>query len=412
MQDAGCRELEKQDLTQAISTHFLHPGFNISLPGCNNTMHRLLLLGAGKIGRMIARFLTDSGDYDLLVGDVNESALERVAKLTGTATQQIDAASSAELATAMRGVQTVISALSFHHNSAVAQAALEAGASYFDLTEDVATSDTVAAIAASAAATQIFMPQCGLAPGFISIAANDLIKWFERVETVHMRVGALPQFPTGELKYNLTWSTDGLINEYCNPCEAIHAGKRIDLLPLEGLEHFSLDGVHYEAFNTSGGLGTLADTLAGKVRELNYKTVRYLGHRDQMKLLVEELRLSEHREQLKQMLERAVPVTFQDVVVTFCTVTGWRKGLLVQKSDARKIYHQQIGDESWSAIQITTAAGVCAVLDLHVADRLPRRGLVRQEDVPLEVFLTNRFGQYYESQMATRYSSGVLGEEQ
>jgi saccharopine dehydrogenase-like NADP-dependent oxidoreductase len=375
-------------------------------------MHQVLLLGAGKIGRMIARFLIDSGDYDLLVGDISAAALERVAKLTGAATRRVDAANAAELAHAMKGVQTVISALSFQHNPAVAQAALDARLSYFDLTEDVATSDAVAAIAGAAIPGQIFMPQCGLAPGFISIVANDLIQWFERLETVRMRVGALPQFPTGELKYNLTWSTDGLINEYCNPCEAIHASQRINLLPLEGLEHFSLDGVHYEAFNTSGGLGTLADTLAGKVRELNYKTVRYLGHRDQMKLLVEELRLGEHREQLKEILERAVPVTFQDVVVTFCTVTGWRKGLLVQKSDARKIYHQQIGNETWSAIQITTAAGVCAVLDLHVAGRLPQRGLVRQEDVALDAFLTNRFGQYYESQMATRYRSGVLGEEQ
>ena len=131
----------------------------------------------------------------------------------------------------------------------------------------------------------------------------------------------------------------------------------------------------------AAGLGTLCDTLDGKVRELNYKTVRYIGHRDQMKLLVDELRLCEQREQLKEILEQAVPVTFQDVVVTFCTVTGWRKGLLVQKSDARKMYHQQIGDELWSAIQITTAAGICAVLDLHVAGRLPRRGFVRQEDV-------------------------------
>jgi saccharopine dehydrogenase-like NADP-dependent oxidoreductase len=374
-------------------------------------MHSVLLLGAGKIGRMISRFLVDSGDYQVVVGDICESALERVAKLTGVATRQIDAANPADLLAAQAGAQTVISALSYQYNPTVARAALEGGLSYFDLTEDVATSDAVAAIAQNAAPGQIFMPQCGLAPGFISIVANDLLKWFERAEIVQMRVGALPQFPTGELKYNLTWSTDGLINEYCNPCEAIHGGKRIDLLPLEGLEHFSLDGVHYEAFNTSGGLGTLCDTLAGKVRELNYKTVRYLGHRDQMKLLVEELRLCSHREQLKEILERAVPVTFQDVVVTFCTVTGWRKGLLVQKSDARKIYHQQIGDELWSAIQITTAAGVCAVLDLHAAGKLPRRGLVRQEDVPLEEFLANRFGQYYESRMATRFSSGVVGEE-
>ncbi|MEX0612082.1 MAG: saccharopine dehydrogenase C-terminal domain-containing protein [Pirellulales bacterium] len=375
-------------------------------------MHRVLLLGAGKIGRMIARFLMDSGDYQLVVGDLCETALKRVAKLTEADTRRIDAANPAELAAAMDGVQTVISALSFHHNPLVAQAALKAGASYFDLTEDVATSDAVAEIAKRGADGQIFMPQCGLAPGFISIVANDLINWFERIESVRMRVGALPQFPTGELKYNLTWSTDGLINEYCNPCEAIHEGRRIDVLPLEGLENFSLDGVRYEAFNTSGGLGTMCDTLAGKVRELDYKTVRYVGHRDQMKVLVNELRMSEHREQLKELLERAIPVTFQDVVVTFCTVTGWRKGLLVQKSDARKIYHQQIGDEMWSAIQITTAAGVCAVLDLHVAGRLPRRGLVLQEQVKLDEFLANRFGEYYECKMATRFSAGVVGEEE
>jgi saccharopine dehydrogenase-like NADP-dependent oxidoreductase len=374
-------------------------------------MRRVLLLGAGKIGRMIARFLMDSGDYDLLVGDVSEVALERIAKLTGAKTRVIDAGNPAALASAMKGYSTVISALSFHHNPTVARAALKNGLSYFDLTEDVATSDAVAEIAESAADGQIFMPQCGLAPGFISIVANDLIKWFERIETVKMRVGALPQFPTGELKYNLTWSTDGLINEYCNPCEAIHAGRKIDVLPLEGLENFSLDGVRYEAFNTSGGLGTMCDTLVGQVRELNYKTVRYVGHRDLMKVLVDELRLSQHREQFKEILERAVPVTFQDVVVTFCTVTGLRKGLLVQKSDARKIYHQQIGDELWSAIQITTAAGICAVLDLHVAGRLPRRGLVKQEQVTMEDFLSNRFGQYYESQRATRFSSSVMGEE-
>jgi saccharopine dehydrogenase-like NADP-dependent oxidoreductase len=374
--------------------------------------HRVLLLGAGKIGRMIARFLMDSGDYELVVGDVSDAALQRVSKLTGAKVRRLDASNADELGAAMKDSETVISALSFHHNPLVAEVALKTGASYFDLTEDVATSDFVAEVAKRAPDGQIFMPQCGLAPGFISIVAYELISWFERIETVKMRVGALPQFPTGDLKYNLTWSTDGLINEYCNPCEAIHAGRKIDLLPLEGLEHFSLDGVRYEAFNTSGGLGTMCDTLAGKVRELDYKTVRYVGHRDLMKVLVNELRLGEHRDQFKELLERAVPVTFQDVVVTFCTVTGWRKGLLVQKSDARKIYHQQIGDEMWSAIQITTAGGVCAVLDLHVAGRLPRRGLVRQEQVPLEEFLVNRFGEYYESRTATRFSSGVVGEEE
>lgn len=374
-------------------------------------MHRVLLLGAGKIGRMIARFLQDTREYDVLVGDVDSKALERLASATGVRTVVVDVASCANLSESMQGADSVVSALSFHHNPTVARAALEAGVSYFDLTEDVATSRAVAEISQGASDGQIFMPQCGLAPGFISIVANHLTTRFEKLDSVSMRVGALPEFPTGELKYNLTWSTDGLINEYCNPCDAIHSGRRIEVLPLEGLEHFSLDGVRYEAFNTSGGLGTLCESLEGRVRELNYKTVRYVGHRDPMKMLVDELRLGERREVLKEILERAVPITYQDVVVTFCTVTGWRQGALVQVSDARKIYHQEVGDEPWSAIQITTAAGLCGVLDLHVSGKLPRRGLVRQEQVDFSEFMANRFGRYYESQAATRYSSGVAGEE-
>src|SRR5262245_12327629 len=335
---------------------------------------------------MIARFLVDSGDYEVVVGDLETAPLERIASRVGVGTLSIDATDRAGLERAMQSQDTVLSALSFHHNALVAEAALAAGINYFDLTEDIETARRVREISASAKPGQIFMPQCGLAPGFISIAAHHLTQYFDDVETVHMRVGALPQFPTGSLKYNLTWSTDGLINEYCNPCDAIHQGRRLALLPLEGLEEFSLDGVRYEAFNTSGGLGTLAETLTGKVRELNYKTVRYAGHREYMMLLVNELRLSQRRELLKEILESAVPITLQDVVVTFCTVTGRRNGDLVQRSDARKIYHAKIAGEDWSAIQITTASALCAALDLHVQGGLAKQGFVRQEDIDFEQF--------------------------
>jgi saccharopine dehydrogenase-like NADP-dependent oxidoreductase len=370
-------------------------------------MHRVLLLGAGKIGRMIARLLVDSGDYRVTVGDVSPAALDRISSRVGVDTRPVDADSPEQLAGVLAGYDSVISALSFFYNPRVAEAALAAGTSYFDLTEDVGTTRRVREIAERAADGQIFMPQCGLAPGFISIVAEHLTHRFEKLDSVRMRVGALPLFPTGTLKYNLTWSTDGLINEYCNPCDAIHDGHRVELLPLEGYEQFSLDGVWYEAFSTSGGLGTLCDSLDGRVRELDYKTVRYLGHCTAVKLLVNELRLGQRRDVLKDILESAVPITFQDVVVTFCAVTGWRGGQLVQITDARKVYHQQISGENWSAIQITTAAGVCAVLDLFVAGRLPRRGFVRQEQVDFDEFLANRFGQHYNSQISTRFSGGA-----
>lgn len=358
-------------------------------------MHRVLLLGAGKIGRMIARFLAECGDYEVTVADVDPTRLRRLGEIE---TLTLDVTDEVALLAALEKHQSVISALSYAFNEGVAAAALTAGVSYFDLTEDVTTTRSVRAIASHAKADQLFVPQCGLAPGFISIVAQHLVGMFDKLDTVHMRVGALPQFPANALQYNLTWSTDGLINEYCNACEAIRENVRGEVLPLEGLEHFSLDGVQYEAFNTSGGLGTLTETLDGRVRELDYKTIRYLGHHALMKFLVYDLRLNQRRDLLKEVLEQAVPVTFQDLVVTFCTVTGWRKNQFVQVSDARRIYSQSMYGEQWSAIQITTAASVCAVLDLAIDGALGERGFVRQEQIALEQFLANRFGAVYMSE--------------
>src|SRR5687767_11952983 len=346
-------------------------------------MHSVLLVGAGKIGTAIARFLSASGDFDVLVADQDQQALNRVGKMAEVQLTQLDVSNPAALSRAMGGKQSVISAVSFNVNPTIAQAALEAGSSYFDLTEDVATTKAIRKIAKQAGKGQIFMPQCGLAPGFVSIAANHLAQGFERLEEVRLRVGALPQFPTNEMKYNLTWSTDGLINEYGNPCEAIHEGKQIEVLPLEGLEHFSLDGVDYEAFNTSGGVGTLCETLQSKVRSLNYKTIRYRGHHHLITFLMNELRLNERRTLLKDVLENSVPVTPQDVVLIFCTVTGIKDGRLLQVTDARKIYHGECGGEPMSAIQITTAGSLCAALDLHAYGKLPETGFVRQEQVKL-----------------------------
>ncbi len=164
---------------------------------------------------------------------------------------------------------------------------------------------------------------------------------------------------------------------------------------LEEIEHFSLDGIEYEAFNTSGGLGTLCETLEGKVENLNYKTARYPGHRDIIKLLVRDLRLGERRDIMKDVFETALPITYQDVVLIFVTVSGWRDGRLTQETYAKKIYAQNVGSRLMSAIQITTASGICAMCDLLVEGKLPAKGFVRQEETKLSDFLANRFGRYY-----------------
>jgi saccharopine dehydrogenase-like NADP-dependent oxidoreductase len=368
-----------------------------------NARHSVAILGAGKIGRGITRLLEKSGHYDVVVADASAEALAQLAAETPVATRAVDVRDPVAVAALLADRQSVVSACPFECNTAIAQAALHAGASYFDLTEDVATTAAIRLVANDAIEGQVFMPQCGLAPGYIGILARDLCRRFDRLERVTMRVGALPLYPTNMLKYNLTWSTDGLINEYCNPCEAIRDRRRVLLEPLEGLEHFALDGVDYEAFNTSGGLGTLCETLEGEVVDLDYKTVRYDGHRYLMAFLLHGLQFSERRSMLKEVMEAAIPCTHQDVVLAFCTVTGWRQGRYEQISDARKIYHGEIHGLPASSIQITTASSLCTVLDLHrqcrlgqcrLAAGLPeQRGFVRQEDVRLDEFLANPFAE-------------------
>ena len=355
-------------------------------------MTRLILLGAGKIGETITHFLQASGDYTLTVADQDEGRLAPMAAL-GAATVRCEFGEPAALRELIRGHQYVISACPFHLTPAISAAAVDVGAHYFDLTEDVESTRRVKALAATAATALV--PQCGLAPGFISILAHAMTLKFDSLRDVQMRVGALPVYPTNALKYNLTWSTDGLINEYCNPCEAISDGRLRETLALEEVEAFSLDGVAYEAFNTSGGLGTLCETLEGKVENLNYKTVRYPGHRDLVKMLIRDLRLGQRRDILKDVLEESVPMTHQDVVLVFVTVSGMREGRLTQESFAKKIYSKTIGGKLYSAIQVTTAAGICAMVDLMREGTLPSKGFVRQEEADLERFLGNRFGQHY-----------------
>ena len=356
-------------------------------------MERIAIVGAGKIGSMIAELLVTSGDYAVTVIDRSEAALDRLETAAAVTKVAADITQGDTLHKILKGKFAVLSAAPYHATRLIAEAAKAAGAHYLDLTEDVASTRAVKQLAAGAPTA--FIPQCGLAPGFITIVASDLASHFDELQDVRMRVGALPKFPSNALNYNLTWSTDGVINEYCEPCEAIVNGQLRETQALEELEEFSLDGVLYEAFNTSGGLGTLCETLAGKVRNLNYRTIRYPGHAAIMKALLNDLRLRDRRELLRDILENAVPVTLQDVVIIFVTVSGKRGGQLVQETYANKVYAAPMGGRVRSAIQITTAGGICAVLDLLREGYLPQSGLIKQEEIGLEAFLGNRFGRVY-----------------
>src|SRR4249920_1251727 len=361
-------------------------------------MHKVLVLGAGKIGALISGLLAESQDYDVTLGDVDASAAEAVVKAHGSRSLRavaLDASDAKALENhfSVNKPHAVVSSLPYYCNPAVAKAARKGNAHYFDLTEDVAVTRAVRKIASGA--SKAFVPQCGLAPGFISIAANELAKHFDELRTIKLRVGALPQHPNNVLKYSLTWSTEGLINEYGNPCEAIVANRAIEVAPLEGLEEIEIDGTLYEAFNTSGGLGSLAETYGSRVEWMDYKTMRYPGHCEQMRLLMNDLKLNQDRATLKRILENAVPQTLQDVVIVYVAVSGRQDGELREENYVNKIYPQEILGRLWSAIQVTTASGMTAVVDLVLSKPESYRGFVRQEQFRLPEVLANRFGAWY-----------------
>jgi saccharopine dehydrogenase-like NADP-dependent oxidoreductase len=374
-------------------------------------MHRVLILGAGKIGALVSGLLAESGSYSVQLADVDGAAAEAVVRAHATrhlTAYALDATLTAALVRhlADHPVEAVISSLPYYCNVAVAEAARQAGIHYFDLTEDVEVTRSVRSIASGA--LQAFVPQCGLAPGFISIAAAELITHFDQLRAVKLRVGALPQHPNNVLKYSLTWSTEGLINEYGNPCQAISDGRLMEVAPLEGLEEIEIDGMRYEAFNTSGGLGSLAKTYGAEVESMNYKTLRYPGHCEQMRLLMNDLKLNHDRTTLKRILEHAVPQTLQDVVIVYAAVTGTQDGQLREENYVNKIYPQLIAGRLWSAIQVTTAAGITAVVDLVLERQGRYSGFVAQEQFRLTDILANRFGRYYAPGGSKHVSSEVV----
>lgn len=360
-------------------------------------MHKILIMGAGKIGTLIAFLLSQSKKYEVHLADIAEEnpQLHQIMAETPIKLVKLDATDTQGIIDYIKKhqIKNLVSSLPYYCNIPIAIIAAQEKLNYFDLTEDVETTSAVQELAKNAVSA--FVPQCGLAPGFISIITNDLMQRFESLYTVKMRVGALPINTSNALQYSLTWSTDGLINEYGNLCNAIQNGQSVNLLPLEGLEEIKIDGLTYEAFNTSGGVGTLAESYKNKVRNLSYKTIRYPGHCEKIKFLMNGLKLNHDRETLKRIFESAIPKTFQDVVLVYVSVTGIQNDQLIEENYVRKFYPKVIGKITWSAIQLTTASGITAVIDIVLNNPEKYHGFITQERFSFQELIETEFGNYY-----------------
>ena len=344
------------------------------------------MLGLGKVGTPTARLLAETG-FKVIGADIKAPAIK------GVRTISLNASQPSEFARLLSGKSAVISCLPYHLNLAVARAAHQLGIHYFDLTEDVPT--TRAIMEMSDTATSVLAPQCGLAPGFIAIAGAALTEGFEKIRSIRLRVGALPCNPTGLLGYAFNWSPEGVVNEYLNDCEVIEDGVRKWISSLSWKESLVIGGVRLEAFTTSGGLGTMCDTFLGRVENLDYKTIRYPGHHKLMNFFFHELLMREDREQAGRILVHAKPPVSDDVVYIHISVEGFRKGDLLRDEFVRAYYPLVIAGQCWRAISWTTAASVCAVVEMVLGGVLPQKGFHRQEETPLDQFLKTKNGRLF-----------------
>lgn len=361
-------------------------------------MNKVMIVGIGRIGSLVACLLAQTSDYHVVAvdQDCSHADAKRLLDKTPHIKQaMLDVKNESALVDFIKKnkIDAVISCLPYHLNPLIAQAAKATNVHYFDLTEDVYVTRLVKSLALNAESA--FVPQCGLAPGFTNIATANLINDFDTCLHAKLRVGALPQSTANTLHYSLTWSTDGLINEYGNWCHGIEGAELVNLKPLSDLEPLVIDGCTYEAFNTSGGLGSLAECYLGKVQTLNYKTIRYPGHCEKMRFLLHDLRLNSSRELLKTILEEAIPKTYKDIVVIYLSAEGYKQGHLTEQTYIKKIYPTIIDAIEWTAIQVSTAYGVCAVVDIVLNYPTRLHGFIMQHQFTLGDVLGNRFGKFF-----------------
>lgn len=365
---------------------------------------RYLVLGAGMMGSAVAYDLAmASPGNSVILADIDEEAARASAGAIGPNVHalQLDVRDPQALAAALHGCRVVVSAVSYAVNEIVTRAAIGAGVHMCDLGGNNDVVDRQMGLDAEAKARNVtVLPNCGLAPGLINILAMAGMEKFDVVDTINLRVGGLPQHPRPPLNYQIVFSAEGLLNEYIEPTEVLENGELHTVPSMTGLEelHFPLPYGRLEAFYTSGGLSTLTRTLRNRVRILDYKTIRYPGHCEKFKVLLDlgfataepmviggGIRTA--RELFTELLKRKLNSTGPDLVLARATLKGTKNG---QKQTL--VYEcVDVYDEKtrMSAMMRTTAFPTSVAALALAAGTVTTRGVFPPEEcIPGDLMIT------------------------
>ena len=356
---------------------------------------KILVLGAGRMGHGAAfDLIYNSPDVEaVIVADSDFGKAEKIAAEINSPKlqiKQIDVSSYANVVSLMRGHDAAISCVNYWYNLELSKAAIETKTNFCDLGGNNYVVDAQLALDKQAKDAGInIIPDCGLAPGMVSVLAMHGANRFDEAEEIHIRVGGLPQNPKPPLNYQLVFSVEGLINEYVETARVIRNGEITEIDSMTELETLSFENFPaLEAFQTSGGTSTLPDTFLGKIEELDYKTIRYAGHCDRFKTMIDLGLCSSDeivadsvkikpRRVLGELLQKNLPADEPDYVLIRLEFVGTKNG-------TRKRLRYDIVDKfneatNLSAMMRTTAFPASIIAQMTARGDVRMRGATPQE---------------------------------
>lgn len=355
---------------------------------------KIAVLGAGLMGRAAVFDIARAAGVDKVgVFDIDPKLAQEVANKYGdgkAVAAQLDAGNEDAVFQAIQGYDSLVSCVTYKYNPGLTRAAIRAKCNMVDLGGNNDAVNAALEMDADASAAGItVVPDCGLAPGMVSIIAADGINQFASVQSVKIRVGGLPQSPRPPLNYQMVFSAEGLINEYWEPCVILEDGKKKTVNPMTGVELLSFDGIgKLEAFYTSGGTSTLPDTYEGKIENLDYKTIRYPGHCQLFKAMLDIGLASWQpiaagsvqvppREVLKAVLDKNLNFGAPDLVLVRITIEGEKEGRL--KTLVYEIVDRQDSKTGLTAMMRTTAFPAAIIAWMAAAGQITVKGVKPQE---------------------------------
>ena len=357
------------------------------------------------MGRAVAYDLSRAEDVELVgLYDFDLELAEEIARKFGnniTTAGKVDAGNEDEVAEILRDYDACVSAVTYRYNPGLTRAAIASKTHFFDLGgNNEAVASQFAMNEEAKAADIVVIPDCGLAPGMVSVLTAAGIKEFDKVRSVKIRVGGLPQNPRPPLNYQMVFSSEGLINEYWEPVVVLDNGEKRIVNPMTGLEEMEFDGIgKLEAFYTSGGTSTLPDTYRGIIDSLDYKTIRYPGHCQLFKAMLDiglgsrsEVKVDgvniEPRKVFKKVLEKNLSFADPDMVLVRLIFNGVKDG-----RDMEIVYEfvdRQDIRTGLTSMMRTTAFPIAIIAWMACRGQITHRGVVQQEIAVEPQFFINQ----------------------